>query len=60
MECKVADYNIKHRNRFVKNLMLQGGGGGGDEETASNSSLDSLELVNRNKRKRLEEDLEEG
>ncbi len=39
--------------------MLQGGGGG-DEETASNSSLDSLELVNRNKRKRLEEDLEEG
>jgi hypothetical protein len=39
--------------------MLQGGGGG-DEETASNSSLDSLELVNRNKRKRLEEDLDEG
>jgi hypothetical protein len=31
-----------------------------EEETRSNSSLDSVELVARNKRKRIQEDEEEG
>lgn len=33
---------------------------GREEDTASNSSLDSVDLVTRNKRKRIEEDEEEG